>query len=387
MYNNQQIKLRHKKRFVLIFDSLQNVHLFKDVGQVPLQMGLHFDYEPMIVCQRNLDTFPCSGGFVSSLAIDSHNGHPYYWLYQNSVNIDVLMLFHISTSTIYRGLLYKLRNPDGCLYVKADASHDKIAYTQWNHKNPFTVLKRKVLFRIFLKIVDIVSFETIRSFIGATKILQKRKLLLPNGFDPEIITHLGIKQKNFSEKENMILLVGRHGDPAKNSEFMLDVLELLEELGAWQVYFIGPTTLEFDRRRKKFENEYPELAAKVSFVGAVNDKKILFEYYNSAKIFCLTSRTESWGMVCVEALAFANVLLMTEVISAADLTAGGKAGIVVAQGDKKSYASSLKRLMNEPEFLLRLHQQAAEHFNQHFIWKHILDSLNSKINEKTSHAE
>ena len=375
------------KRFVLMFDDLKSIHLFKDVGQVPFQMYRHFGYDAEIVCRRHEEEYLYIDDALKGLKLTFYEGSPYRYLLEYAREIDILMLFHISTRTIYRGLEYKFLNPQGCLYVKADMSGNTIRYAQWGERNFLTQAKRVFLFRQLVKQVDIVSVETELSFRGVNNIPREKMLLLPNGFDPDFIDWYGVKRRTFDEKENIILLVGRHGDYAKNTELMLDTLVDMGDIGDWQVWFVGPMTAEFEKRRAEFQKQYPHLIGKVFFTGQIEDKRELFELYSRAKILCLTSRWESWGMVCVEAMAFGCVPVMTAVSSAADITATGTAGIVVEQSSASRLAQALKEIMEAPLGLENLSRRTIAHFQTSFVWKDRLAALDEKITKVFSRAQ
>lgn len=378
---------RHPTKFVLLFENLRSVHLHKDVGQVPYQLHRHFGFDAEIACFRNERDFTYINQELKGLKLAFFRFSRYWYLLCKASSIDVLMLFHISTKTIYQSLLFKVLNPGGCLYVKADLANDRIVYPTWKAKNPLTVLKRKFLYHSFLKNVDFISFETKRSFEGAAEVPADKKLLVPNGFDPDLVSHFGIIRNNFEEKENVVLLVARHGDYAKNSEFMFDVLLTLGRLESWKCVFIGPMTVEFRQRKDAFLAAHPKFMDCLVFTGAVDDKRQLFEYYNRSKILCVTSRSESWGMVCVEALCFGNALMMTNVNSSADLTAEGLAGAVIGQGDYTAYAHTLRTMMSDSTTLRRYHDNALRHFGEHFVWKNVLSDLAGRIQERQLHEK
>ena len=374
----------HSTRFVLLFEGLRSIHLHKDVGQIPYQLYRHFGFDAEIASFENEKNYSYINDELKGLKLTFFRCSRYWFLLRNAVRIDALMLFHISTKTIYRGLLYKALNPCGFLYVKADLASDRIVYPAWKAKNPLTVMKRKMLYRWFLEKVDLISFETRRSFEGAGDIPSSKKMLMPNGFDPDLLDQFGIIRKGYSEKEDVILLVARHGDHAKNSEFMLDVLSELGNLGGWKVYFIGPMTEAFTKLKEAFLADYPQFSDCVVFTGAIDNKRELFEYYNRSKILCLTSRLESWGMVCVEALCFGNTLVMTNVNSSADLLGNGVAGVTINQGDCTGYAKALRDLMTSDKLLHTYHDNALQHFRTRFIWKNILQTLAGKISRRVT---
>src|SRR6185369_8415570 len=96
-----------------------------------------------------------------------------------------------------------------------------------------------------------------------TKVKEPCKLHIPNGFDPDIAAYHRVAPKPFEEKENLIILVGRHGTPEKNSELLLQALPLVGDLGDWQVIFVGPTTAGFDAEFAGFRAAHPALADRV----------------------------------------------------------------------------------------------------------------------------
>lgn len=369
-----------RRRFALLFDDLQSVHLFKDVGQIPFQMQRHFGYDAEIVCRRNEEKYLYLDDALQGLKVVFHDGHPYRHLLKHAREIDVLMLFHISTETIYRGLLYKVLNPSGLLYVKADMSGESIRYSRWGERNFITQTKRMLLFNRFVKRVDIVSFETERAYRGVSNLPQEKKLLLPNGFDPDFIDWYGVRRREFTEKENIILLVGRHGDYAKNTELMLDALEVLADIGDWQVWFVGPMSEEFEKRKDRFLDQFPRLADKVKFTGQIDDKRQLFELYSRAKVLCLTSRWEGFPNVAVEGLALGMIPMMPDSIACtADIIDHGRCGIGFRQDSKEGLSASLNGLLAMRDELEFMAQMAQQHFNRSFRWKYILKCLDERI--------
>lgn len=51
----------------------------------------------------------------------------------------------------------------------------------------------------------------------------------------------------------------------------------------------------------------------VILLGNIEDKNLLYDDYDRAKVFLLTSRWESFGIVLVEALRFGNYIIATEI--------------------------------------------------------------------------
>ena len=68
------------------------------------------------------------------------------------------------------------------------------------------------------------------------------------------------------------------------------------KLSNWKLKLIGPIEEEFKEYINNFYNENPNLKNIVEFTGPIYDRKQLADEYNKAKIFCLTSRYESFGL-------------------------------------------------------------------------------------------
>ena len=286
------------------------------------------------------------------------------------------MLFHVKTESIYATLLYKFLNPKGFLYVKYDLDDYELLYASWRNRNFITQLKRSFLFKVFIKKLDLFSVECQLVYDKLKRIPTSKKMHLPNGFDSDIPAYYGIVSKSFAEKENLILLVGRHGSRQKNSELMLNVLESMGDIGDWQVFFIGPMTDEFEKKKNVFLDKFSNYREKVQFVGNVTDKKLLFEYYNRAKIFCLPSRWEGFPLVCPESLFFGNVLVMTrELASSYDITGDGTIGFRAANENRDEWCQVLLRLMNDQTLLRDYSERAVEYFLSHFDWKLLTGKL------------
>jgi glycosyltransferase involved in cell wall biosynthesis len=233
---------------------------------------------------------------------------------------------------------------------------------------------KKYLYKIFLKHIDLITIET---NIGYNKFYTERLLdidlknkvrLLFNGFDRELFEECGIKQKDYSEKENIIITVGRLGTYPKNTEMLLKAAECLD-FGNWKIVLIGPiekTENDFQETIDTFYLSNPILKNHVFFTGPIYDKKILWEWYNRAKVFVLTSIYESFGIVLTEALFFRNYIISTDVGSASDLIKMGY-GKIIPQNDSIHLSDVLQKIINEN--YLKAHYDRINWENNDVSWE------------------
>ena len=170
-------------------------------------------------------------------------------------------------------------------------------------------------------------------------------MIVRNGFDEEMLSTLNLKENIYQKKENAILTVGRLGTYVKNTEMLLRALKQID-LKDWKFYFVGPIETDFKPCISDFFNRYPEKRSSVIFVGAIYDKRELWEYYNRAKVFVLPSRSECYALVLNEALRFRNYLILTDVGAASDVIQEGKYGSLIEQDDDKMLAQRIQDIID-----------------------------------------
>lgn len=328
------------KNLTLIFKHFEQEHLGKDVFLVPYYLGKQLHYQVTIVYPQTATNahFPEMIHGVKLVPLRMCKGIPlvrtwrfYLYLLRHARCINLFMRFHYSIHTRLMVVIYKLLNSGGKAYVKLDIGSLSIEKA---HHTKSCLLRRMMVVAVskcFIKSVDRVSCETAQAYqLLQGSPLEKfrfgdKLVLMPNGFDEELLKSYKLKERTFTEKENLIITVGRLGTSPKNTKMFLRALECID-LGEWTVCLIGPIEKSFQPHIDTFFERHPEKRNKIIFTGPIYDKKELWEYYNRAKVFVLTSSWESYGLVLNEAKRFRNYLVSTPVGAFADLTDGDKYG-------------------------------------------------------------
>lgn len=220
--------------------------------------------------------------------------------------IDILHLFWLSPRNLIFSKIYKTLNPHGIVYIKGDLNTIPVSKG----------IKGKIRDWLY-KSIDILSVETTKVYDGiinglSGNNLQKKVLHVPNGIDDELIRVSGVLKKTFEQKDNLIITVGRIGTKQKNNEMLLEAIAKCG-LKDWHVSIIGPIEPAFQQYISDFFDKYPHLKHHIEFTGPIYDKYLLWDYYNRAKIFCLTSIFEGMANVLSEALSFGNYIITTPV--------------------------------------------------------------------------
>lgn len=351
--------MERKKKLTLLWRKLNPLEFGKDVVLVPYYLGQALGYQTEICCGYSEDvakliTKAQKKGLTFPKLPLSHNPYqriPVYikFLLQNAKSIDLLMCFHWKLETFVNILLYKLLNRHGKVYVKLDTASGQ----EWNlaERSYFGKVLRKMLYTSCLKKTDVLSCETSQAYNFLctdsyfSNLMARKLVLMPNAFDEEEFTTSGISERNYRQKENLMITVGRLGTHQKNTEMMLDALERME-LKEWKFVFIGPIEDKFHQVIEQFFKRNPVKKEQVMFIRGIDCKKELWEWYNRAKVFVCTSRWESYGIVLSEAKRFRNYIVSTRVGGAEDLIEQDKYGSFIIQEDDKDLSLLLSRIVD-----------------------------------------
>ena len=343
------------KQVTLIFGHFEQEHLGKDVFLVPYYLGKYYHANTTIVYARtktnmNMPAY-YRGVRLNPLNQRDSSRFGLGYLWRHVRRIDLLMLFHFCNRTLLLGLLFKLLHPKGKLYIKGDGlgilEHEGEIQKSRNWKKRLC----RLLYKKLLQKADWISVETEELYqflnrkIWGVNLSSKLSLLL-NGFDEELLQESGIEEKSIRQKENLLLTVGRLGTYQKNTEMLLQAI-MRVDMKDWKLVLIGQIErkeCDFQKYIDDFFEKNPHLREKVIFVGAIYDKKQLWEWYNRAKVFVFTSRFESFGIVLMEALRFQDYILSTDVGFAREAISCG-CGKLIAQEDVDGLQNCLQEII------------------------------------------
>ena len=142
----------------------------------------------------------------------------------------------------------------------------------------------------------------------------------------------------------LLLSVG-HLVPVKGHDLSLQALSrLVARFPAARLCFVGDGPLRGDLQAQAAALG---LAARVSFVGAVPHQD-LSAWYSAADALLLSSRSEGWANVLLEAMACGTPVVATNVGGTAEVLASPVAGRLVPALDPAAIADGLADLLNDP---------------------------------------
>ena len=138
--------------------------------------------------------------------------------------------------------------------------------------------------------------------------------------------------------------------PVKNIALQLQAFAGLDKELDWSLDIVGdgPEKGILEKKVKELG-----LEGHVSFLGWC-DSEELVRVYNSADCLLLTSNSEGWGRVVIEAGSYSVPTIMTDVGLAGEVVKDGENGIIIPVGDVSALRNAIERVILEPVYLKKL---------------------------------
>jgi len=211
---------------------------------------------------------------------------------------------------------------------------------------------RKLIVKKVIKNTDairVVSERLKKKLIEEFGVEEKKITVAPIYSDTRIRNQeLGLKGEN---NKFVFLTVGRLVK-VKNIEMQIRAIsEVVKKYSNIELWIVGDGPL-----RKKLEVGTHNHAF-IRFLGWQDDLGYL---YKKADAFLLTSNSEGWGLVVVEASSFGLPIIMTDVGCAGEVIKNEESGLIIPVGDQKALEDAMIRLIIDEDFSVKIGKGAQE---------------------------
>ncbi|EKO3878691.1 glycosyltransferase family 4 protein [Vibrio metschnikovii] len=290
------------------------VNIPKEISKLDINVEAKIGYfGPKKFCERDSQLVCLGSGFIYKYKLIRVLKVICDFLFNR---VDIIMLLHISRETVLLALVYKIFFPRKKIYLKLDIDTTFFDYSPSNI----------ALFCIerLLKSCSIISYESrlIEDKLRNSTLFSSsiNKLI----YLPNCMPRMEQVIPEPSKKEKIIITVGRLGTFQKNTEIVIEALNGLD-LNGWRFIFIGSATESV----KAKINELEKTNTAVEYVGEVISREEMIEWYKKSSVFLLSSRYEGFATVLVEAAAYGNFIISTNVNGARDVTRNFDFGALV----------------------------------------------------------
>lgn len=165
----------------------------------------------------------------------------------------------------------------------------------------------------------------------------------------------------------MVLFVGRI-QPLKGPDVAIRALRALDRPDARLVIVGGASGSEGGGELERVHQLVDELGLhdRVSFVPP-QPHHILSSYYRAADVVIVPSRSESFGLVALEAAACGVPVVASAVGGLQSLVDHGETGFLVAERDPRRFADAIARILDDPLLAASMSVAAAERASR-YTW-------------------
>lgn len=316
-----------------------NVELVKDCGLIPYLLYKNHGCDVSMVGAKG-ENYPYAKlveGMKLEFLEDGKVMTKVQYIIENGKDIDCLILRGCYSTNYAVALAYKSINPDGVIYVGLDANSDWMDRIIWDNPD----------FVEFMNNCDVIA----TSCTAMQKFLNEKWPwhieCIPNGYYDLFSVHK--EEIAFSEKESVILTVGRLGTAQKATEVLLEAFAAIASMiPDWKLKLVGTVENSFSDYINGFYERYPELRQRVIFTGPIEERSVLQQEYRKASVFALPSTLEGGTPnVVAEALWAGCVLAVSEFDAYEDAIGNGMCGKSAPIGDVSGYARVLLDLCTD----------------------------------------
>lgn len=177
--------------------------------------------------------------------------------------------------------------------------------------------------------------------------------------------------------QNLVLAAGRI-EEVKGFDRLIEAFSKVSENHTdWKLCICGGGSLEDQLRKQAYALG---LSERVLFPGSVKNMQ---DYFLNSSIFALSSRSEGFSLVLVEAASFGLPVVSFDLPAACEILENG-GGLLVPQGDVRGFAEKLDALMSDANLRNRISDEAlaaSEHYRIPVIaerWMHLFRSLTAE---------
>lgn len=250
----------------------------------------------------------------------------------------------------------------------------------WWHSD---VIKQKKLMLLYKPLMKMMLKRADKIFV-AGKTVAEKSAHLGKYMDKVEVIPFGVSPESYAVPENTTYLTDKLN--VKDNVKLLFVgrlvyykgvevlLEALAKTNGSELFIVGDGELEEQLKSKCTELS---IENRVHFLGKIPEDELRAAFYD-CDVFVLpsVSRSECFGLVQLEAMAYGKPVINTELPTAVpDVSLDGETGITVKPSDASELATALDKLVLDPELRKKYGEAAAKRCKEYFS----LDDMQKKL--------
>ncbi len=313
------------KKLITVFQDLEEVHIYKDVGMIPACASEISNKKSDIYYKKQNGKEISDKKEITLKPIVANNSLTFYMrtligIIKDKTENKLVNVYHMNKLTVIFVIVLRLLGIKS--FVKLDMDSRAVKYISEQFSNK-TI--RSHVIRLYIRMANIITVEQsqIKETLKEIDPVFEKVDLLPNCIYKNYAPKVSNELINYSERENIILVVGRIGAFQKNHEVIFDTIKD-RKLNGWKICFAGQLSEDMSPKYIELLNNHPNF----EYLGNL-DRQGLFKKYSEAKVFLMTSRWEGFSLALLEAAYMGLYIITTDVGGAREVTYNGKYGEII----------------------------------------------------------
>lgn len=392
------------KNIILVKKDFTEIHINKDPGQIPFYLSkLGYNVDILTYLSSSNRNLRLRDGVrlvkIKESRFNFFNSMLFpllLYILRRKEEIDCIISYHWIRNVIISIIFKLIIKSEGIFIVKMD-SDGKLAGNSFIRASIVWFVLRILSFTSDLIIIE--SPEAKKRMLNRYPWLRNKLVMLPNGINQSMFDELSRSVESKERKE--ILYVGRI-EYAKGVDLLIKAFSKLKnKYPDWKIVLVGQIVSSFKEELKRLIFQQ-DLKDRVELTGPLYGKDLVERYIN-AKIFCFPSRdgwsfistesvdntvrskvkpilrSESFGLVLVEAMYFNNAVISSDVGAARYVCDYGGAGLIFKPENVEELTRGLDKLIGDEQLRSRLAIKAKARCEKLFNWEKIVEKLHFYI--------
>ncbi len=239
-------------------------------------------------------------------------------------------------------------------------------YLPWQHKKPIS--------KLVLRNADAAIALTEDMKREMQKICDREVSVIPNGLDLERFENLsrdemrGKLQAKAGEK--LVIFVGRFR-PDKGVRYLIEAMEIIRQKGQPVKLILGGEGPEEENLKQLVEQL--NLGSCINFIGQIPNEKVP-QYMVAAHVFALSSLSEGFPNVVLEAMASGLPIVASKVGGLTEIVRDAENGFLVEPKNPEQMAEKVSLLLNNDDLRQRISRNNKEKVKE-YSWGSAVSKL------------
>lgn len=191
----------------------------------------------------------------------------------------------------------------------------------------------------------------------------KKAQIIPNGVPRDFCNRRPLAKDAFRRQfgiPSSALLIGALGNvrPVKGYDFLLESFARIKDLDVVMAIAGGGDLNSLSKLAVSLGIE-----KRVHLLQEIEDTR---SFYNACDVICVSSRSESFGRVAIEAYCAGVPVVTTDVGGLADIVKKNETGLLIPYGDHAALTAALKRILTQPELRKNVVKAASKLFQSEY---------------------